>query len=71
MISRLELGELIRPAVKIAREYADRRSTIATSEKSPGQFVTEADEATEHSIRRNLAERFPSIAIIGEEQGWR
>ncbi|HVJ52885.1 MAG TPA: inositol monophosphatase family protein [Aliidongia sp.] len=69
MISRLELHELIRPAVRIAREYADRRSTIASTEKSPGQFMSEADEAIEGGIRRHLAERFASIAVIGEEQG--
>lgn len=69
MASRLGLGELIKPAVTLARDYAARREQLIASEKSVGQFVSEADEAIETTIRASLAERFGNDAVIGEEQG--
>ena len=66
---RLELGELIKPAVALAQVYASRRRELSTSEKSAGQFVSEADEAIETNIRAAIAERFGNVAIIGEEHG--
>jgi len=39
-----ELGEIIRPAIPLARAFATRRQDLTTSEKSDGQFVSEADE---------------------------
>ncbi|WP_374138700.1 MULTISPECIES: inositol monophosphatase [unclassified Sphingomonas] len=66
---KLQLTELIKPAVTLAQAYAVRRDELVTREKSAGQFVSEADEAIEASIRKAIAERFGNVAIIGEEQG--
>lgn len=66
---KLQLTELIKPAVALAQAFAVRRQELVTSEKSAGQFVSEADEAIEACIRTAIAERFGNVAIIGEEQG--
>jgi myo-inositol-1(or 4)-monophosphatase len=65
----LELSELIQPAVAMAQRYAVRRQELVVSEKSAGEFVSEADEAIEATIRSAIAERFGNVAVIGEEQG--
>ncbi|MDP8962277.1 MAG: histidinol-phosphatase [Actinomycetota bacterium] len=37
--------------------------------KADGSPVTEADRAAEDAMRRTIAERFPSHAVLGEEEG--
>lgn len=69
MAERLALDDVIRPAVILAQSYASRRQHLEISEKTAGQFVSEADLAIEASIRESIAERFGDVAIIGEEQG--
>lgn len=69
MVDRLALGEIIGPAVALARDFSARRHHLGTSEKSPGQFVSEADEAIEALLRRSIAERFGDAPVIGEEGG--
>ena len=66
---KLQLTELIKPAVALAQAYSLRRHELVTSEKSAGQFASEADEAIEASIRAAILERFGNVEIIGEEQG--
>lgn len=66
---QLGLGELVMPAITLAQSYAARRHELITSEKSAGQFVSEADEAIEAAIRAAISERFGNVPIIGEEQG--
>jgi myo-inositol-1(or 4)-monophosphatase len=66
---QLDLGQLIGPATVLAKRYASRRHELVTTEKSAGQFVSEADEAVETSIRAAISDRFGQVRIIGEEQG--
>ncbi len=69
MSNKFALDEIIGPAVVLAQDYAVRRQGLLVSEKSAGQFVSEADEAIEAAIRKSLSERFGNVPIIGEEQG--
>ncbi len=66
---RLGLAELMKPISVLAQSYASRRQELATSQKSAGQFVSEADEAIESAIRDALSERYGNVPMIGEEQG--
>lgn len=69
MIDLSVLNEIITPAIAVARAYAADRTRLSEQEKSPGQFVSDADEALEDVIRQTLHERFGATHIIGEEQG--
>ena len=66
---RLGLAELMKPINALAQSYSFRRQELAASQKSAGQFVSEADEAIESAIRDALAERYGNVPMIGEEQG--
>ena len=47
------------------------RGETATRAKADGTLVTLADTETETALRRRVAERFPSHAVLGEEEGYR
>lgn len=69
-----ELGQLREFAVELARGAGDIalkyfRKRPETSTKSDGSYVTIADREAEAYLRRQIAERFPDDAIIGEEEG--
>lgn len=66
------------PFVRAARSAAHKAgkrivsSTDAESEaeaKAEGDYVTEVDRACEREIRAELAEPFPGIPMVGEEEG--
>lgn len=63
------LNAIIRPAVALAREHALHVRHLDTRYKSPGQVVSEADEAVEALLRREIAARFGDVPVIGEEGG--
>ena len=64
---------MLATAVDIAREAGrlalGRRSTVSSSEKRDGTWVTEADRDAEALIRRRLTDAFPGHSIHGEEMG--
>ncbi len=63
------LNRLIAPAIALASDYARRRGTLSASEKSPGQFASDADTEVEALVRRTLEAEFGDVPVIGEEQG--
>ncbi len=71
----LDLAQLTAAALEVAREAGQLvlqgwRSRPSYERKaSYADLVTEFDLASERLIRSRLAERTPSIAIVGEEQG--
>lgn len=69
-----ELEQLREFAVAIARGAGDItlqyfRKRPETSTKTDGSYVTVADREAEAYLRRQIAERFPDDAIVGEEEG--
>lgn len=66
-IERLE--EIIGRAGEIARGLFDRRDEFLVDEKSPGQFVSDADRQIEGFLRKELACEFGECPVIGEEYG--
>lgn len=46
------------------------RGEMATRAKADGTLVTLADTETETALRLRIAERFPSHAVLGEEEGY-
>ncbi|MBI4576668.1 MAG: inositol monophosphatase [Planctomycetes bacterium] len=70
----MHLGEACGFARALAREAGELllgrfRRVVSVRTKSPGQIVSEADEAAEDLLRSRIAERFPSHAVVGEERG--
>jgi histidinol phosphatase-like enzyme (inositol monophosphatase family) len=72
--NKRELQELLEFAVQLGRgageitlEYFRRKPE--TSTKPDGTYVTIADRRTEEYLRKQIAERFPDDAFLGEEQG--
>ena len=69
-----ELRELMEFAVKLGKgagnitlEYFRRKPETDT--KADGSYVTIADRQAEAYLRRQIAERFPDDAVLGEEEG--
>ena len=69
-----ELKELLEFAVELGRgageitlQYFQKKPE--TSTKDDGSYVTIADRQAEKYLRRQIAERFPNDAIVGEEEG--
>ncbi len=58
-----------REAGRQALAWAQDRAGLAMSEKTPGDWVTEADKGVEAFIRRRIGEAFAQDAIVGEEGG--
>jgi myo-inositol-1(or 4)-monophosphatase len=69
MVPSYQLFDIIHPAINLAKQYAARRSEILITEKTAGQFVSEADEAIETQIRAAIFEKHGHCSVIGEEQG--
>ncbi|WOI57795.1 inositol monophosphatase [Palleronia sp. LCG004] len=69
--ARLAVAERIaREAGALAKEYFDRRETLAVETKRVLQdMVSEADRDVERMIRTGLSEAFPDDAQLGEEHG--
>ena len=69
-----ELGELLEFAVKLGKGAGDItleyfRRKPETDTKADGSYVTIADRQAEAYLRRQIAERFPDDAVLGEEEG--
>ena len=68
-------ADLLAFALELAAE-ADRiamsfyRGDLGTTQKADGTLVTRADRAVEAHLRERIGARFPSHAILGEEQGY-
>ena len=62
-----EAGDLARRAGHLTLEWY--RPSVEVVIKRDGSPVTEADRAAEHLLRRELTQRYPRDAIIGEELG--
>lgn len=70
------MNDRARAALKIAEQAAHQAQTlrqsltaISSTEKSKGQFVTQADRDIEQFIRTEFATCFPGETILGEEFG--
>lgn len=69
-----ELRELLEFAVKLGQGAGDItleyfRRKPETDTKADGSYVTVADRQAEAYLRRQIAERFPDDAVLGEEEG--
>ncbi|MEM9590099.1 MAG: inositol monophosphatase family protein [Pseudomonadota bacterium] len=64
-----KLEEIILAAGERARELFNGREAFFVNEKSPGQFVSDADREVENLIRDMLREAFGKLPVIGEEFG--
>ncbi|HEU4508701.1 MAG TPA: histidinol-phosphatase [Pyrinomonadaceae bacterium] len=69
-----ELRELLEFAVEIGKGAGDitlqyYRREPETGTKADGSYVTIADREAEAYLRRQIAERFPDDAVLGEEDG--
>jgi myo-inositol-1(or 4)-monophosphatase len=72
----LDLEALLAAAVRAAEAggaiVRDAFGTVPDArEKAPGDWVSEADTASERAIRRLLAAAAPGIPVYGEEEGGR
>ncbi len=61
------LQRLARAAGAIARDFWNRRATLAVEAKGPQDFVSRADREVEVFIREELAAAFPGDDFLGEE----
>ena len=69
-----ELRQLLEFAVEIGKGAGDitleyYRRKPETDTKADGSYVTIADRQAEAYLRRQIAERFPDDAVLGEEEG--
>jgi myo-inositol-1(or 4)-monophosphatase len=53
----------------MALSYFERRAELTVDLKGPQDLVSAADRDVEALIRRRVAERFPTDAVLGEEEG--
>ncbi len=53
----------------MALRYADRIESLTVRSKSPGELVTEVDEAAERIIMEHIRSGYPDHAFLGEEGG--
>ena len=72
--SKDELRELLEFAVELGKGAGEItlhyfRKKPETSTKADGSYVTIADREAEKYLRRQIAERFPDDAVLGEEEG--
>lgn len=64
--------ELAHEAGEITLAYFRRnRDLLVVDRKADGSFVTTADRETEAHLRARITERYPTDAILGEEEGER
>lgn len=73
-MSRPDLPSLLVVAVQAARVGADQalrgfRQRGVINRKQGTELVTEFDLASEHAIKEYLSHAFPSIPVVGEEEG--
>ena len=61
------LQRLARSAGTLARDFWNRRATLAVEAKGPQDFVSRADREVETFIREELAQGFPGDGFLGEE----
>lgn len=71
---KTELNELLQFAVELGRGAGDItleyfRKKPETITKSDGSYVTIADRQAESYLRKEIAKRFPSDGVLGEEEG--
>ena len=69
-----ELRELLEFATELGKGAGDitlqyYRRTPETDTKADGSYVTIADRQAEAYLRRQIGERFPDDAVLGEEEG--
>ncbi len=63
------LAKIAARAEVVALEFFARRSDLTRVNKSPSDFVTEADQTVESCIREAIAEHHPHDTVVGEELG--
>ncbi|MEM5478004.1 inositol monophosphatase [Pacificibacter sp. AS14] len=63
------LVEIAAQAEIVARDFFARRDVLILEQKSPTDFVTDADRAVERCIRLEIAKSFPNDFVVGEELG--
>lgn len=70
LLRREVAAEIVKAAsAEALRLFADRSTLAIGTKNGPRDFVSQADRAIEAMVRRNLAERFPGEAVVGEEEG--
>lgn len=75
-MSALDLAALVRAAETAARAggevvAAGFGDPSNVREKAPGDWVSDVDTTSEHTVRASLAAAFPDIPFFGEEEGGR
>ncbi len=68
-ISLLVLEKIVREAGEIAMQYFTDLDNVGVSQKSPRDFVTEADVAVEAFLKEALTKAYPQYGFWGEESG--
>ena len=63
------LESIIKQAGRISLDYKARLADVRVSRKSEKDLVTEADVAVEHYLVKQIRQRYPDHAIVGEETG--
>ena len=67
---RLQLAKTVAAvAAAEALQFSKGRHQLDVQQKLPNEFVSEADAAVEHTIRRGIAETYPHDQVVGEELG--
>ncbi|SJM95511.1 inositol monophosphatase family protein [Crenothrix polyspora] len=68
-VSRIILEEIIREAGDIALAQFKNLKNLQITQKSPRDFVTEADIAVEQFLKDKLSTHYPQFGFWGEESG--
>ena len=63
------LTEILTEAGTQALGFFDTLSRRTVEAKAPGDLVSDADRAVEHTLRRLLLQHFPDCGFLGEETG--
>ncbi|MDC7234638.1 MAG: inositol monophosphatase family protein [Spirochaetales bacterium] len=64
------LETIIREAGALSLEYRKELKTIRVEQKATDRdIVTEADQAVESFLRKEIGEKYPDHAVLGEEEG--
>jgi myo-inositol-1(or 4)-monophosphatase len=63
------LEQIVRAAGDLALSYFNRLNTVTIQQKSPRDFVTDADIAVESFLKQSLGQHYPQFGFWGEESG--
>ena len=61
--------EAVDAAAKVIRRFDRHRGSLKVDEKAPGDFVTNADLASEEAVIDVLSKRYPEDGVLSEERG--